>query len=78
MAAYAEALPEEWLVYLVSTRAATFRNWPFTEGCACTPERVSLPGRKRRDGDGGGGGVRVALTALAVPADGGGGLRALP
>ncbi|XP_021245271.1 baculoviral IAP repeat-containing protein 5 isoform X2 [Numida meleagris] len=39
MAACAEALPEEWLLYLVSTRAATFRNWPFTEGCACTPER---------------------------------------
>lgn len=76
MAAYAEMLPKEWLVYLVSTRAATFRNWPFTEGCACTPERVSLPGG--RWGSGGCGGVRAALTALAVPADGGGGLRALP
>ncbi|XP_031453554.1 baculoviral IAP repeat-containing protein 5-like [Phasianus colchicus] len=44
MAAYAEALPEEWLVYLVSTRVATFRNWPFTEGCACTPERMAAAG----------------------------------
>ncbi|XP_027756582.1 baculoviral IAP repeat-containing protein 5.2-A-like isoform X2 [Empidonax traillii] len=32
-------LPEEWRLYLVSSRVATFRNWPFTEGCACTPER---------------------------------------
>ncbi|XP_075564153.1 baculoviral IAP repeat-containing protein 5-like isoform X2 [Pelecanus crispus] len=39
MAAGAEALPEEWRLYLASTRGATFRNWPFTEGCACTPER---------------------------------------
>ncbi|NP_001012318.1 baculoviral IAP repeat-containing protein 5 isoform 1 [Gallus gallus] len=44
MAAYAEMLPKEWLVYLVSTRAATFRNWPFTEGCACTPERMAAAG----------------------------------
>ncbi|XP_072713226.1 baculoviral IAP repeat-containing protein 5 isoform X2 [Ciconia boyciana] len=39
MAAGTEALPEEWRLYLVPARAATFRNWPFTEGCACTPER---------------------------------------
>ncbi|KAM6272718.1 baculoviral IAP repeat-containing protein 5 isoform 2-T2 [Spheniscus humboldti] len=40
MAASAEgALPKEWRLYLVPTRAATFCNWPFTEGCACTPER---------------------------------------
>ncbi|NWS94479.1 BIRC5 protein, partial [Mionectes macconnelli] len=37
-------LPEEWRLYLVSTRAATFRNWPFTEGCACTPERMAAAG----------------------------------
>uniref|UniRef100_A0A8C8E4W7 Survivin n=1 Tax=Otus sunia TaxID=257818 RepID=A0A8C8E4W7_9STRI len=24
--------------------AATFRNWPFTEGCACTPERMAAAG----------------------------------
>ncbi|XP_054678575.1 baculoviral IAP repeat-containing protein 5 isoform X1 [Grus americana] len=46
MAAGAEAavLPEEWRLYLVPTRAATFRNWPFTEGCACTPERMAAAG----------------------------------
>ncbi|XP_050749478.1 baculoviral IAP repeat-containing protein 5 [Gymnogyps californianus] len=46
MAADAEAaaLPEEWQLYLVPTRAATFRNWPFTEGCACTPERMAAAG----------------------------------
>ncbi|XP_068865541.1 baculoviral IAP repeat-containing protein 5-like isoform X2 [Aphelocoma coerulescens] len=32
-------LPEVWRLYFASVRAATFRNWPFTEGCACTPER---------------------------------------
>lgn len=37
----AEALPAAWRLYLVPTRVATFRNWPFTEGCACTPDRVS-------------------------------------
>ncbi|NXG55003.1 BIRC5 protein, partial [Hemiprocne comata] len=37
-------LLEEWQLYLVSTRAATFRNWPFTEGCACTPERMAAAG----------------------------------
>ncbi|XP_075605619.1 baculoviral IAP repeat-containing protein 5 isoform X2 [Balearica regulorum gibbericeps] len=55
MAAGAEAavaLPEEWRLYLVPTRAATFRNWPFTEGCACTPER---------------GGTQEALCGLSFP-----------
>ncbi|NXU79714.1 BIRC5 protein, partial [Oreotrochilus melanogaster] len=33
-----------WWLYLVPTRAATFRNWPFTEGCACTPERMAAAG----------------------------------
>ncbi|NXH85392.1 BIRC5 protein, partial [Edolisoma coerulescens] len=42
-------LPEVWRLYFASVRAATFRNWPFTEGCACTPERVSAgPGRRER------------------------------
>ncbi|NXE77368.1 BIRC5 protein, partial [Cochlearius cochlearius] len=40
----AAALPEEWRLYLVPTRAATFPNWPFTEGCACTPERMAAAG----------------------------------
>ncbi|XP_064302558.1 baculoviral IAP repeat-containing protein 5 [Phalacrocorax carbo] len=40
----AAVLPEEWRLYLVPTRAATFRNWPFTEGCACTPERMAAAG----------------------------------
>ncbi|NXY85748.1 BIRC5 protein, partial [Alcedo cyanopectus] len=38
------ALPEEWQLYFVPTRAATFRNWPFTEDCACTPERMAAAG----------------------------------
>ncbi|NWU80393.1 BIRC5 protein, partial [Onychorhynchus coronatus] len=37
-------LPEEWRLYLVSSRVATFHNWPFTEGCACTPERMAAAG----------------------------------
>ncbi|NXS72626.1 BIRC5 protein, partial [Pandion haliaetus] len=37
-------LPEEWQLYLAPVRAATFRNWPFTEGCACTPERMAAAG----------------------------------
>ncbi|KAK0680968.1 BIRC5 protein, partial [Pygoscelis papua] len=53
------ALPKEWRLYLVPTRAATFCNWPFTEGCACTPERVSPAGERGRAGNG----RRVALTA---------------
>ncbi|NXQ24037.1 BIRC5 protein, partial [Alaudala cheleensis] len=38
------ALPEAWRLYFASVRAATFRNWPFTEGCACTPERMAAAG----------------------------------
>lgn len=56
----AAALPEEWQLYLVSTRAATFLNWPFTEGCACTPERVSPAGGAGPGGAGGPGGGRSA------------------
>ncbi|NWU12274.1 BIRC5 protein, partial [Cephalopterus ornatus] len=37
-------VPEEWRLYLVSSRLATFHNWPFTEGCACTPERMAAAG----------------------------------
>lgn len=72
-----ELLPEGWRLYFQSVRAATFHNWPFTEGCACTPERVSAgPGWRERSGARRAGGR--ALTASPVPADGGGGLRAHP
>lgn len=40
----AEALPAAWRLYLVPTRVATFRSWPFTEGCACTPDRMAAAG----------------------------------
>ncbi|NXP74171.1 BIRC5 protein, partial [Ramphastos sulfuratus] len=43
-AAAPDAVPEEWRLYFVSTRIATFCNWPFTEGCACTPERMAAAG----------------------------------
>ncbi|XP_069706483.1 baculoviral IAP repeat-containing protein 5-like [Phaenicophaeus curvirostris] len=43
-AAALAAMPEQWRFYLAPTRAATFRNWPFTEGCACTPERMAAAG----------------------------------
>nr|XP_021395921.1 baculoviral IAP repeat-containing protein 5-like [Lonchura striata domestica] len=39
-----EGLPEVWQLYFASVRAATFHNWPFTEGCACTPERMAAAG----------------------------------
>lgn len=44
------ALPPEWRLYLPAERAATFRAWPFTEGCACTPGRVSRGARRGRVG----------------------------
>ncbi|NXJ69920.1 BIRC5 protein, partial [Rostratula benghalensis] len=37
-------LPEEWQLYFVLNRASTFRSWPFTEGCACTPEQMAAAG----------------------------------
>ncbi|NXM77473.1 BIRC5 protein, partial [Serilophus lunatus] len=37
-------LPEQWGLYLASARITTFRNWPFTEGCDCTPERMAAAG----------------------------------
>ncbi|NXU54291.1 BIRC5 protein, partial [Turnix velox] len=40
----AASLPEEWCLYFVPTRANTFRSWPFTEGCACTPEQMAAVG----------------------------------
>ncbi|NWT65691.1 BIRC5 protein, partial [Prunella himalayana] len=39
-----EVLPDVWRLYFDSVRAATFYNWPFTEGCACTPERMAAAG----------------------------------
>lgn len=43
----APSLPPAWQLYLKDHRVSTFKNWPFLEGCACTPERVrprGLPG----------------------------------
>ncbi|KAM8946424.1 baculoviral IAP repeat-containing protein 5 isoform 1-T1 [Pelodytes ibericus] len=40
----AQELPEEWRLYLLETRVQTYSNWPFTEGCACTPERMAEAG----------------------------------
>ncbi|XP_040292309.1 baculoviral IAP repeat-containing protein 5 [Bufo bufo] len=37
-------LPDEWRLYLQETRVRTFSNWPFTEGCACTPEQMAAAG----------------------------------
>ncbi|TFK08709.1 Nuclear protein MDM1 [Platysternon megacephalum] len=42
--AAAALLPAEWQLYLSETRLATYRSWPFTEGCACTPERMAEAG----------------------------------
>lgn len=39
----APALPPTWQLYLMNHRMSTFKNWPFLEGCSCTPERVSSP-----------------------------------
>ncbi|NXA42753.1 BIRC5 protein, partial [Eudromia elegans] len=38
-------------LYLLPARLATFHGWPFTEGCLCTPHKVSArrapcPGRR--------------------------------
>nr|XP_033816180.1 baculoviral IAP repeat-containing protein 5 isoform X1 [Geotrypetes seraphini] len=37
-------LPEPWRLYLLETRLRTYSNWPFTEGCACTPARMAAAG----------------------------------
>lgn len=39
----AQFLPPTWQLYLKDHRVSTFKNWPFLEGCACTPERVRTP-----------------------------------
>ncbi|XP_008577731.1 PREDICTED: baculoviral IAP repeat-containing protein 5 isoform X2 [Galeopterus variegatus] len=40
----ARSLPPAWLLYLEDHRISTFKNWPFLEGCACTPERMAKAG----------------------------------
>ncbi|XP_066237505.1 baculoviral IAP repeat-containing protein 5 isoform X2 [Saccopteryx leptura] len=40
----APSLPEVWKLYLKDYRVSTFKNWPFLEGCACTPERMAAAG----------------------------------
>nr|Q804H7.2 RecName: Full=Baculoviral IAP repeat-containing protein 5.2-B; AltName: Full=Survivin in Xenopus; Short=SIX; AltName: Full=Survivin2-B; Short=XSurvivin2B [Xenopus laevis]AAI69762.1 SIX [Xenopus laevis]AAI69764.1 SIX [Xenopus laevis] len=38
------SMPDEWRLYNLATRLRTFSNWPFTEDCACTPERMAEAG----------------------------------
>uniref|UniRef100_A0AC11C5U0 Baculoviral IAP repeat containing 5 n=1 Tax=Ovis aries TaxID=9940 RepID=A0AC11C5U0_SHEEP len=40
----AQSLPPTWQLYLKDHRVSTFKNWPFLEGCACTPERMAAAG----------------------------------
>ncbi|XP_059235003.1 baculoviral IAP repeat-containing protein 5 isoform X1 [Mustela nigripes] len=40
----ASSLPPAWQLYLKDHRVSTFKNWPFLEGCACTPERMAEAG----------------------------------
>ncbi|GAB5581364.1 baculoviral IAP repeat-containing protein 5 [Prionailurus iriomotensis] len=40
----ASSLPPAWQLYLKDHRISTFKNWPFLEGCACTPERMAEAG----------------------------------
>nr|XP_019591022.1 PREDICTED: baculoviral IAP repeat-containing protein 5 isoform X2 [Rhinolophus sinicus] len=40
----APSLPPAWQLYLKDHRVSTFKNWPFLEGCACTPERMAAAG----------------------------------
>ncbi|XP_063309515.1 baculoviral IAP repeat-containing protein 5 [Pelobates fuscus] len=37
-------LPEEWRLYCLGTRIQSFNNWPFTEDCACTPQKMAEAG----------------------------------
>ena len=32
---------EDYKMYFLENRLKTFMGWPFEEGCACTPEKVS-------------------------------------
>nr|QOI12310.1 baculoviral IAP repeat containing 5 isoform 5 transcript variant 6 [Homo sapiens] len=40
----APTLPPAWQPFLKDHRISTFKNWPFLEGCACTPERMAEAG----------------------------------
>ncbi|XP_011810564.1 PREDICTED: baculoviral IAP repeat-containing protein 5 isoform X1 [Colobus angolensis palliatus] len=40
----APTLPSAWQPFLKDHRISTFKNWPFLEGCACTPERMAEAG----------------------------------
>ncbi|CAI9177526.1 unnamed protein product [Rangifer tarandus platyrhynchus] len=40
----AQSLPPAWQLYLKDHRVSTFKNWPFLQGCACTPERMAAAG----------------------------------
>ncbi|XP_028912542.1 baculoviral IAP repeat-containing protein 5 isoform X2 [Ornithorhynchus anatinus] len=37
-------LPPALRVYRLQHRISTYKNWPFTEGCSCTPERMAAAG----------------------------------
>ncbi|XP_030062493.1 baculoviral IAP repeat-containing protein 5-like [Microcaecilia unicolor] len=37
-------IPEQWRLYLLDSRIRTYSNWPFIEGCACTPARMAAAG----------------------------------
>ena len=32
---------EDYKMFFLENRLKTFMGWPFEEGCACTPEKVS-------------------------------------
>ncbi|XP_078510002.1 baculoviral IAP repeat-containing protein 5 [Lissotriton helveticus] len=38
------SLPSQWQLYLQHYREQTYTNWPFTEGCACTPRAMAAAG----------------------------------
>ncbi|XP_021496217.1 baculoviral IAP repeat-containing protein 5 [Meriones unguiculatus] len=40
----APALPPTWQLYLLEHRISTYKNWPFEEGCSCTPEQMAEAG----------------------------------
>ncbi|XP_067421464.1 baculoviral IAP repeat-containing protein 5-like [Emydura macquarii macquarii] len=42
--AAADILPTDWKLYRSESRLATYCSWPFTEDCACTPERMAAAG----------------------------------
>ncbi|XP_025783341.1 baculoviral IAP repeat-containing protein 5 [Puma concolor] len=47
----ASSLPPAWQLYLKDHRISTFKNWPFLEGCACTPERRGSETSARRENE---------------------------